>query len=295
MAMYTSREDARSDLFLSGAWYLFGPIVVSLLIGILRLDRVAALRIPLTLAFPIVFTALVPLLLMRYRGESLADLGIGGSGDRSYGPSLLAAVPLVVAALAAALLRTGSPLPATILVEAEADVVIVIGQVLRWAGLLFLAYYATVKARDAFSGDSVRLEDGVVRIGRYVGIAAAAAIALVIIAQFTRLSGAEVLALLCYPLGVAAAVALLLRRGGPSPTVSTPTILTPVVLLAIGPFALTFNAAAFVGGILLAALFAGLGLVVAIVAERTRRGTGLLLLGVIIALATRFDGVGIFG
>jgi hypothetical protein len=295
MAMYTSREDARSDLFLSGAWYLFGPILVGLLIGITRLDRVGALRIPLALAFPIIFTALVPLLLMRYRGESLADLGIGGSGDRSYGPSLLAAVPLVIAAVVAALLGTGSPLPATILVAENVDVITVISQVLRWTGLLFLAYYATVKARDAFGGDSVRLEDGVVRIGRFVGIAAAAAIALVIIAQFTSLSGGAVLALLCYPVGVAVAVWLLLRQGAPSPTVSMPTILTPVVLLAIGPFVLTFNAAAFVGGVLLAAVFGGLGLIVAIVAERARRGTGLLALGVVIALATRLDGAGIFG
>lgn len=294
MAMYTSRDDARSDLFLSGAWYLFGPILVGIIFSLFRLDRVGALRIPLSLALPVVFTAMVPLLLMRYRGESLSDIGIGGGQDRSIAPCLVAAVPLVVASAVAATLSTGSLLDATVL-GAEGDVVIAIALVLRWAGLLFLAYYVTVKARDAFSGDSVTLDDAVARIGRFVGIAAAASIALIILAYFARLSGGQVLALLAYPLGVAVAVWLLLRQGGPRVSTSMPTVLTPVVLMAIGPFALTFNAQLFLAGVLAAAVYAGLGLVVAIVAERARRGTGLLLLGVVIALATRMDGAGFPG
>src|SRR5690606_6192744 len=58
--MYTSPDEARSDLFLAGAVYVFGGIVIALLLDILPLQRIPGVDIGLALVLPIVTTALVP-------------------------------------------------------------------------------------------------------------------------------------------------------------------------------------------------------------------------------------------
>ncbi len=67
--MYTSTEDARSDLFLSGAVFLFGGIIVQAVLRIIPLDRIPGLGAVLAVVLPLVTTVLVPYLLIRYRKE----------------------------------------------------------------------------------------------------------------------------------------------------------------------------------------------------------------------------------
>jgi hypothetical protein len=292
--MYTSRDDARSDLFLSGAWYVFGPLVVGLVVSIARIDRIPGFGVVEALILPLVFTALVPLLLMRYRGESLSDIGVGGGSDSSVGLAVLAAVPLVIAAVVAALLGAGtlaavSPLTAFLMVDGYGALRLV-GAALQGTGLLFLTMYGTVKARDAFGGDAVRVDEGIARVGRYVGIAGGVAIVLIVLTRFAMLDGAAGLALLAYPIGVIAAV-ILISRGGEAATTTIPTVITAVVLMAIGPFALTLNLTSLALVIYTSALFGGIGLVVAGIVERTQRGGGVLLLGLLMGVATAL-GVG---
>jgi hypothetical protein len=297
--MYTSRDDARSDLFLSGAWYVFGPLVVGLLVSITRLDRIGGLGTVFALTFPLLFTVVVPLLLMRYRGESLSDIGLGGGGDSSVGLGFLAALPIVLAGIAAAVLGAGtlaavSPLTAFPISDGS-GIVSILAAALRWVGLLFLTMYGTVKARDAFGGDAVGLHDGIVRVGRYVGIVGCVAIVIIILAFFRSLDSGQVLSLLAYPVGVTIAVFLVGRGGQATSTTTIPTVLTAVILMAIGPFALTFNLTSLALIIYTASLFGGIGLVVAGIVERTQRGGGALVLGLLIGLLTRLGAGGAFG
>jgi hypothetical protein len=295
VSAYTSPDEARSDLFLSGAVYLFGGTLLAILLNATGLTRVPGLGLVLTVALPVLTTVLVPALLMRYRGETLADLGLGGEGgESSIAPGLLAGLPIVAAAVVAALLASQSiaaSLPVLNLGGPAGAFAIGVG-LLQWLGLLFLALYGTVKARDAFHGESVGIDDAVVRVGRFVAIAAGVAVALLILRQLIRSDGGDVLALLAYPLGVAVSVVIALRMTRGASTTTLPTVLTPVVLLALGPFGITFNAVGLVLGIYGGALYGGIGLVVAILVERTRRGAGVLALGLVLGLATQLAGAG---
>jgi hypothetical protein len=289
---YTSPDDARSDLFLSGAAYVFGGTLLAIIFGITGLNRVPGLGTVLMFVLPLVTTVLVPILLMRYRGETLRDLGLGGGGDPSVLPGLLAGLPIVGAVVVGSLLAAqplSSALPVLNLGGPAGTTSVVLG-LIQWLGVLFLAFYGTVKARDAFRGEPQGIVDAVVRIGRFIGIAAGAAIVLLILAFFTRLGGATVLALVVYPLGVAGAVAVALAVARGSSSTTLATVLTPVVLLALGPFAITFNAAALFLTIYATALYAGVGLVVAVLVERTRRGAGVLALGLVLGLAGQLFG-----
>jgi hypothetical protein len=294
VSSYTSPDEARSDLFLSGAAYLFGGTLLAIVFNLTRITAIPGVGLVLAFAVPILTTVLVPVLLMRYRGESMRDIGLGGGGDGSVVPGLVVGLPLVAAAAGASLLAgrpVGENLPLLNLGGPAGALELVAG-LIRWMGLLFLALYGTVKARDAFRGEALALDEAVVRIGRFVGIAGGVAIVLIILSLFARLGSGDVLALLSYPIGLTLAVALALRVVAGSATTTMPTVLTPVVLLALGPFGISFNAAAFVFGVYGGALYAAVGLLVAILVERTRRGGGVLALALVIGVATQLAGAG---
>jgi hypothetical protein len=290
--MYTTTEDARSDLFLSGAVYVIGPAVIQILRDLLRLDAIPGMSVALGILLPFVTTALVPILLMRYRGESLGQYGYGAGLPPNFGVGLLLASPVIVASLLGALLagdmlagvgvgeviRTGGSFGA------------LLGLIIRlisWLGLGFLAVYATVKARDAFRSDYRTVRDETLWLGRILaGVAAVAvSIALLLIAPGQE-GGLGLIRLLLLPLGVAGSVALLLRTlRGPSAT-SRATMLTPVVLLALGPFQFSFSGTALALGVWYAVLYAGIGLVIAALQESRRSAVACLGLALAIALLT---------
>jgi hypothetical protein len=284
--MYTSPDEARSDLFLAGAVFLLGPIIVDLLLSIIPLRRLPGAGTVLDIALPLVFTVLVPYLLIRYRNESLRSYGLGPSPG-ALGLGVLLGAPVVVAAVVATVVEgdaLGDALP--VLFLADGAVVLTLARLASWLGLAGLAVYGTVKARDAFRGDPQTLRTTAVEIGRVV--AGVSVVATVLLALALDIS----LGLLLLPLGVAGAVVLAVRSlRGPSST-TRPTLLTPVVLLALGPFALSFDAFRFVTGLWLAALLAGIGLAMGMLMTARRSAYGVVAFAVVLALFTPLSAIG---
>lgn len=291
--MYTSTEDARSDLFLSGAVYVIGPAVIQILRNLLRLDAVPGVTLTLAILTPVMTTALVPFLLMRYRKESFGQYGYGSGLPPTLGIGLLLASPIIVASLLGALL-TGDPLGGLGLgdvIRFPDSVGAWIGLLIRllsWLGLGFLAVYATVKARDAFRSDFRTVRDETLWLGRILAGVAAVAVSIALLLTLPgQGNGLGLAPLFLLPLGVAGSVALLLRTlRGPSAT-SRATMLTPVVLLALGPFQFSFSGTTFALGVWQAAMYAGVGLVIAALQESRRSALACLALTLAIALLSR--------
>lgn len=287
--MYTSTEDARSDLFLSGAVYVIGPAVVEILRNLLQIDRIPGASTVLDLLLPVATTALVPFLLMRYRRESFGQYGYGAGLPPHFGIGLLLALPIVAAFVLMGLVVDGDPfarLGITALLVGQP--LAFVTRLLFWLGLGFLAVYATVKARDAFRSDYRTVREETVTVGRILGMVAIAAVSIALL--FTRpgaggVPGGALIALIVLPpLGVAVSVALLLQTlRGPSAT-SRATILTAVVLLALGPFQLALNLTEIALIVRLAVAYAGVGLVIAALQESRRSALGSLGLTLAIAL-----------
>ena len=278
--MYTSPEEARSDLFLSGAVYLIGPVLLGLLLRIVPLGRIPGFEEVLLVVQPLLFTALTPLLLIRYRGERLSQYGLSAAAlPRLWQGALLAgpviAMTLVVGVLNGNLLGT---VPAFL--QGPGAVTALIYRLTYWLGLTFLAAYATIKARDAFFSDAQSVRDGTTQIGRILAIIAAVATVLLLVA------GLLAWTLVLLPLGVAGSVLLFLRTLDRPAGTTRAVMLTPVVLLALGPFVLTLRADAFVVGVWSAALVAALGLVIGGLQETRSTVMPALGLGLALALGT---------
>lgn len=287
--MYTSTEDARSDLFLSGAVYVIGPAVFQIVRNVLRLDLIPGMTVVFALLIPVATTALVPYLLMRYRNESFGQYGYGAGLPPNFGVGLLLAVPIVVASVLAGTITQGAPLAGLGIVGLLlGSPLAVVQRVLTWVGLGFLAVYVTVKARDAFRSDYRTVRDETIALGRILGMVAAAAVSIALLFTAPGAGGfnagqlAAAIALL--PLGVAASVLLVIQTlRGPSAT-SRATMLTPVVLLALGPFQLAFNVSELALTVAFAVAYAGVGLVIAALQESRRSAVAGLGLTLAIAL-----------
>lgn len=280
MPMYTDPEQARSDLFLSGAVYIFGPLLLRALGGAYGLPVIGDL---LAIAAPFVMTGLVPLLMVRYRKERLSDYGLGDDRGPGLRLGLMLALPVVLAvalALGMAEATLGGTLPAVAL--GTGTVTGLLANISGWIGLAVLAVYATVKARDAFRANIRSVSEGVTEIGRVLGAAAAVAALLIIIA----LRASPALWLLV-PLGAAASILLLLRRYVPRSTTTRAALLAPVILLAIrpfNPFALFFDASAFVVSVWSAAFLGAMGLLMAATLESRQTAWSAAALGGMLAL-----------
>lgn len=291
--MYTTTEDARSDLFLSGAVYVIGPAVIEILRDLLPLDSIPGMTVALGILVPFMTTALVPILLMRYRGESLGQYGYGAGLPPNFGVGLLLASPIIVASVLGALIA-GDPLSGLgsgEIIRTGGSFSALLGLIIRlvsWLGLGFLAVYATVKARDAFRSDFRTVRDETLWLGRILAAVAAVAVSIALLLMLPgQEGGLGLVTLLLLPLGVAGAVALLLRTlRGPSAT-SRATMLTPVVLLALGPFQFSFSGTALALGVWFAAMYAGIGLVIAALQESRRSAVACLGLALAIALFTQ--------
>jgi hypothetical protein len=287
--MYTSTEDARSDLFLSGAVYVIGPALIEILRELLRLDQIPGMTVALAILVPIATTVLVPVLLMRYRHESIGQYGYGAGLPPNFGIGMLLAAPIVVAGVVGAVLA-GDPLSGlgigdVIRTQAAPDALLAfLVRLLSWLGLGFLAVYATVKARDAFRSDFRTVRDDTIWLGKILAAVAAVAVSIAFLLMLPgQAAGLGVITLLLLPLGVAGSVALLLRTlRGPSAT-SRATMLTPVILLALGPFQLSFSGTALALSVWYAAMYAGVGLVIAALQESRR--SALACLGLTLTIA----------
>jgi len=278
--MSTDPEEARSDLLLSGAVYVFGPILFN---ALRFLEAVPVLGAVLDVIRPLVLTILVPVLLARYRGEGPSRYGLSGRARPTAGLGLLLALPIVAAALAGPALAGRLPsgiLPAVALNGSAVDAA---ANLATWVGLTGLALYATVKARDAFRSPLYGVRAGVLEVGRVLGIAGGSAVLLLLVAA----RGAGALDALFPVLGVALAVVLLHRAvRGPGSTTRM-TLVAPVLLLALAPLnplAALFAPDQFLVGVYVAALIGAVGLLVAGSLEGRRSGWPAVALGVALGL-----------
>ena len=280
--MYTSPDDARSDLFLSAAVYLFGPLVLGTLFNVLPLPGVIFGSI-LGFVIPLVVTVLVPWLLIRYRKESLRAYGLVALRPADLLFGALVAAPLVAASLLMLPGMRQSPFVTLLSIDGGA-------RLARWLGLCLLGVYGTVKARDAFRQDYLTVREGVRDVGRWVVVVSLGAALLLVLSQTVRgASLLDALRLLLLPLGMVGALAVVERSvKGPSVT-SRQVLLTPTVLLALGPFGLSLNGSVFLTSLYRAALAGGVGLLVGAMIEAKRTAWAAIGLAAGIALFTLFD------
>ena len=284
--MYTSPDEDRSDLFLAGGVYVLGPIIVGILLDALPPGLTGPIALPLSALVTVATTVLVPFLLIRYRKQRFAEYGLDGQWG-AFGLGLMASLPVglayVLAGLAAGL---GADLntPVVVAVRTGNLLNLALG-VLSALCVTLLAIYATVKARTSFRSDSRYLQPAAMELGKYVGIAAAVAAALLFVTFLTEGQPVRAgLEIFLVPLGVAGAAWLVLRALTHSRITSRPVLLTPMVILAIGSLVIFGGALNFVFGIWRGALLAGLGLTVGLLMEGRRSAFGPLGLATGLAL-----------
>lgn len=292
---YTDPEEARSDLFLSGAVYVFGPQLVQGLFGLIPglLSNAVVVGV-LAVVVPLLTTAVVPVLLARYRGDSLADFGWGVDTQVGIRLGLLLAVPFAVAVALSPVIATLLNPSALPVVPSTLPALLVgvgglagpLGNVATWFGLAVLAVYATVKAREAFRADYRSVEGTATEIGRVLAIAGGVATILLLLTLGGTLPPAGLVLL---PVAAAVAGGLVVRGLRGPATVSRAAVLTPTVLLAVRPlfgnlFGLFGNAAGFVSGVWEAALYGAIGLLIGLQLEARRTAMGALVVAVVFAL-----------
>lgn len=291
--MYTNTEDARSDLFLAGAVFLFGGIILRVLLNIVPLGRIPFVAPLLAIVLPLVTTVLVPFLLIRYRGEPWSMYGLGSFSPTAFGYGALLGVPMVVAGLMGALaagLPPASAVPvAGITGTGGLDVLV---RTAQWLGFALLAVYGTVKARDAFRGDAQPLDQGARAIAKILGLAVVAAVILLLLSLGARgvlLGNLEAaVGIILMPLGVATALVVVLGQIRGAGSTTRPTLITPAVLLGLAGFQISFNAVAFVTAVYLGGLLALLGLLVGILQEWRRSAWAAIGLMLVIAVLSNF-------
>ena len=286
--MYTSAEDARSDLFLAGGVFIIGPVVVNLLLDVIPIRRIPGVAPTLAVALPLVYTVLVPYLLIRYRRESVRSYLAGERTARAraagaIGVGLLLAAPIVAMSVAESFVETaplGIALP--VLLLGEGSYLVVARVLTTWLGLSGLMIYAAAKAREAFRGYPQSLRGTALEVGRWIAIITGVATVLLLLA--VRLS----LGVVLLPVGVALTVLIAYRRvGRPQPTTTRAVVLTPVILLALGVLALSFDASQLVQGVWDSALLAGVGLAIALVLEARTSPIAVVVLGLTVGLMSR--------
>ena len=278
--MYVSPEDARSDLLLAAAVFVFGPVLLSLLLTVIPLTRIPGVSQVLPVIVPALVTAAVPIAMMRYRGEGWATFGLGGPRT-GLGWGALLALPIVVASILSVValgLAPTNALPAARVGQAG-WLLTVLSRLATWLGLAILTAYVTTKARDAFRMDFSTIPENMLRIARILAIVVAVAAGL-------RLATTLAVSSIALPLGVALTVYLVWRSvQGPTST-GFAVLLAPTVLLAVGSFLLSFQAARLIEGVWTGAMIAGLGLAMGVIRESRGSAWPLIGMALVIALAT---------
>lgn len=284
--MYTSPEEARSDLFLAGAMYLFGPLLLGIVFDIVPVGRIPGVRDVVAVALPLVTTALVPYLLIRHRKEPWSGYGFNRVTAQALGLGAFIAIPMVIGSMVVALLSGGT---ATMVFDPLNDGLWgVLSRMTQIGGVVFLAVYVTVKARDAFRQDYVTVREGLQLIGRWVAGISLASLLLLGVAGGIDGSGATELRLVLMLAGLVGSWALAVRGlRGPSVT-SRQVMLTPTVLLALGPFALSLSGARFLSSVWQAGFAGGMGLLVAVLLESKRSAWTVAGFALTVAAATLF-------
>lgn len=279
--MYVSPEDARSDLFLSVGVYLFGPLLLDIIFQYIPIDGLPVVGPIVAVVVAVATTALVPLLLMRYRGESFRYYGVAPERSASLIAGAVAVLPLVAATVLISFLVADSPLIRVPVLQVGVDVFAVVLRLVQWVGIAFLAAYGTVKARDAFRSDPRTIRELSMEIGRILSIALAVSVVLLVVGGTIAAIPAVLLAL-----GGLGCVAIAVQSvRGPS-SATRAVLLTPTVILALRVFNLTLDGRAFFLTLWLTGIVACVGLVIGIFQESRNSALAAIGAGLTVALFT---------
>lgn len=275
--MYLAPDDARSDLVLVGAVLLFGGAARAFVSSATPLPTGGVLAVVVDLVWIVALTALVPVLLARYRGDGPAAFGLEvPRSGAAAGLVLVLPVAALGAVLAVTVLRdpttalTGQVLagfggasltPLGIVARASAFLAVSVGS-------LLMVGFLAVRSREAFPRSP---EITLTELTRTFGMGAALA-ALVLGVGRGLGPGSLVVGVSS---AVAAALVVLLadRLVPPGLTVPRTTVVAPMLLVAFAHVGLRGGLfrGDLIGGLASGALAASITVVIAALAQ-TRRG-----------------------
>lgn len=281
--MYLAPDDAKTDVILAAATAVLGVTLRGFVTTLPFYPRPGLATALLDLAWVVVLTALVPVLLARHRGDGAAGFGFtGASVATSVRDGLLLALPAAVIGLGGPLL-IGSPPGEALLgriaarspVTACFDLLCGVGWVVLAAGGVLILYgFLAVRARDGFP----RSPDlALTQLTRTVGLGAVGVAAVAgLMRSLIQWSGTAFLLVVLNVLGLAAIMLLVDRLAPARLLVPRTTVVAPLIVLVV---ANVFAAGGLFRGDLLGALYTaalGAGVVLAIaVLAQTRRGIAL--------------------
>ncbi|MFP4635967.1 MAG: hypothetical protein ACLFRD_08900 [Nitriliruptoraceae bacterium] len=278
--MYLAPDDAKTDVILAAATAVLGVTLRGFVTTLPFYPRPGLAATLLDLAWVVVLTALVPVLLARHRRDGAAGFGFtGASVATSLRDGLLLAVPAAVIGLGGPLLIGSTPgdallgrIAARSPVTACFDLICGVGWVVLAAGGVLILYgFLAVRARDGFPRSP---DVPLARLMRVVGLGAVGVAGVAgVMRALVQWSWVAFLLVLLNVLGLAAILLLVDRLVPVGPSVPRAAIAAPLIVLVI---AKVFAAGGLFRGDLLGALYtAGLGagvvLTLAVLAQ-TRRG-----------------------
>lgn len=269
--MYLSPDDAKTDVILVAAVSVLGPSLRAFTGGFGPAGGILGTIVDLL--WIVALTALVPVLLARYRGDGVAAFGWRGARE-AFGPGLILALPAVGVGLVTvwaaglpALGRLGAPDPLSLGLQ-----VLVVA--LLTLGSLALAAFLAVRAREGFPRSPELPLTQLVRTAGVVLVIAAGAGGVL-----RGLTGGSIAISLASALAVAVLV-FLTDRMLPAASTMVPraAIIAPLVVVVVS------NVYArgglfrgdLLGGLTAGALAGATTLVIAVFAL-TRRGSGVAL------------------
>jgi hypothetical protein len=285
--VYLAPDDAKSDVILAGAVVVFGGAARAFVSSLGFYPRQGIAAIALELVWIVALTALVPVLLARYRGDGLEAFGFGGGrvggggvgggvdGGGAAFAGVLVALPVAIVGVAITAMVLGSPSRALLgqlgapTTDALSAVVRLVGVLALSLGTLVVVGFLSVRGREGYPRSP---EQSLTQLVRTIGIGAAG-IALVLGLARSIGPGSPLVALLSALAG--AAVVLLTDRLIPSGvTVPRSSVLTPVVVVVIANVVAAGGLfrGDLVSGLYLAGLGATTAVAIAALAQ-TRRGT----------------------
>jgi hypothetical protein len=238
LAVYLSPDDAKTDVILAAATTTFGVAARGFVVSLPLYPRQGLLAAALDVVWILAITALVPVLLARYRGDGAAAFGLdGGRGGLRAG--LLIALPVVALGVVLGLRQAGTAGTALLgrigLIGAfggslgVSRLLLVIAEVMAFSvGALLLVAFLSVRGREGFPRSPDGNLAGLVRTAGLVTVGVAAVLGLLL-----SLGGGSVVVVLA---NVVALVALLLLTDRLVPagtTVPRAVIATPMVVVVI--------------------------------------------------------------
>jgi hypothetical protein len=258
--VYLSPDDARSDVILAAAATVLGGFAVAFLTRLPLYPQRGLLAMLLGVVWILALTAVVPLLLSRYRGDRAAAFGLDGPRGAWVG-GLVLAVPVALVGIVLELFRSGQVTDVLLgrigtaarlatLFDAAATTTVVAG--LRFAaltvGTLALVGFLAVRGREAFRPTDVSLT----QLVRTLGMGAAGAA--LVLGLLRSLGPGRPVPVLVNAVGLAVLVLLADRLVPAGRDVPRAAIVTPVVVVVV---AHVFAAGGLFRGDLPLALYTG--------------------------------------